>query len=85
MFNDLLPPISWEQVKALEWDLDIDKYELNRTRWALKDVDQFDGTHPVRIAGRGVRSRGSGRFEDAAWGENRPMRAGGSVANLAKG
>ena len=23
-------------------DLDIDKYELNRTHWALKDVDLFD-------------------------------------------
>ena len=26
----------------MEWDLDIDKYELNRTHWALKDVDLFD-------------------------------------------
>ena len=42
MFDDSLPPISWEQVKALEWDLDIGKYELNRTHWALKDVDLFD-------------------------------------------
>ena len=42
VFDDSLPPISWEQVKALEWDLDIDKYELNRTHWALKDVDLFD-------------------------------------------
>ena len=42
VFDDSLPPISWEQVKALEWDLDIDNYELNRTHWALKDVDLFD-------------------------------------------
>ena len=42
VFDDSLPPISWEQIKALEWDLDIDKYELNRTHWALKDVDLFD-------------------------------------------
>lgn len=42
VFDDSLPPISWKQVKALEWDLDIDNYELNRTHWALKDVDLFD-------------------------------------------
>lgn len=42
VFDDSLPPISWEQIKALEWDLDIDNYELNRTHWALKDVDLFD-------------------------------------------
>ena len=42
VFDDSLPPISWEQVKALEWDLDIGNYELNCTHWALKDVDLFD-------------------------------------------
>ncbi len=42
VFDDSFPPISWEQIKALEWDLDIDNYELNRTHWALKDVDLFD-------------------------------------------
>ena len=42
VFDDSLPPISWKQVKALEWDLDIDNYELNRSHWALKDVDLFD-------------------------------------------
>ena len=41
-FDDSLPPISWEQIKVLEWDLDIDNYELNRTHWALKDVDLFE-------------------------------------------
>ena len=42
VFDDSFPPISWEQVKALEWDLGIDKFELNRTHWALKDVELFD-------------------------------------------
>lgn len=40
-FDDTFPPISWEQIDALEWDLDIGSYELNRTHWALKDVDLF--------------------------------------------
>ena len=42
IFDDSFPPISWEQVKALEWDLAIDNFELNRTHWALKDVELFD-------------------------------------------
>ena len=42
VFNDSLPPISWEQIMALEWDLDIADSELHRTHWALKDVDLFD-------------------------------------------
>ena len=41
-FDESLPPISWERIKALEWDLGIDNYELNRTHWALKDVELFD-------------------------------------------
>lgn len=42
MFDDSFPPISWEQVKSLEWDLGIDNFELSRTHWALKGVELFD-------------------------------------------
>ena len=41
-FDDSFPPISWEQVQALEWDLGIEDFELNRTHWALKDVELLD-------------------------------------------
>ena len=40
--EESFPPISWERIRALEWDLDIDNSELNRTHWALKDVELFD-------------------------------------------
>jgi hypothetical protein len=36
-----LPPIPEEAFRKLNWDLDIDTYELNRTHWALKDADLF--------------------------------------------
>ena len=42
VFDDSFPPISSEQVKALDWDLGIDDFELHRTHWALKDVELFD-------------------------------------------
>lgn len=34
-----LPGITPEQLESLVWDFDIGKLELNRTHWALKDVD----------------------------------------------
>ena len=34
-----LPPISASQLAALAWELDIAKYEMNRTHWAVKAVD----------------------------------------------
>jgi hypothetical protein len=36
-----LPEITSEQLEGLAWELDIGRYELNRTHWALKDVDLF--------------------------------------------
>lgn len=33
------PPIPSDVFSRLEWVLDIDKWEMNRTHWALKDVD----------------------------------------------
>ena len=40
-FEDSFPAIPWEQIDALEWDLDIGSSEMNRTHWALKDIDLF--------------------------------------------
>jgi hypothetical protein len=34
-----LPPIPASQLAALAWELDIAKYEMNRTHWAVKAVD----------------------------------------------
>ena len=39
--DDTFPAIPWEKIDALEWDLDIGSYEMNRTHWAIKDVDFF--------------------------------------------
>jgi hypothetical protein len=38
MIKEILP-ISPEQLSQISWDLDIMKMEMNRTHWALKDVD----------------------------------------------
>ncbi len=38
-FNDGIPPVPPEQIESLEWELDIDGWEMNRTHWAVKDVD----------------------------------------------
>lgn len=38
-FDSDISPIPPAKIKELEWDLGIDDWELNRTHWALKDVD----------------------------------------------
>ena len=40
-FEESFPAIPWEQIDALEWDLGIRSSELNRTHWALTDIDLF--------------------------------------------
>lgn len=42
VFDETLPSISWDRLDALEWELDIGQLEMNRTHWALKDVDLFE-------------------------------------------
>lgn len=34
-----LPEIPPDRLEALEWELDLTRFELNRTHWAVKDVD----------------------------------------------
>ena len=38
-FDEAFPPISHATIAKLKWELDIDDYKLNRTHWAIKDVD----------------------------------------------
>lgn len=37
--EEKLAPISAAKVKKLKWELDIRNWEMNRTHWAVKDVD----------------------------------------------
>ena len=37
--DDSLPPIHPDRIVDLSWELDIGNWELNRTHWAVKDVD----------------------------------------------
>ena len=41
-FDEELPAIPWERIDALEWELDISNLEMNRTHWALKDVNLLE-------------------------------------------
>ncbi len=36
------PPIPYERIAELAWELDLGEWELNRTHWAVKDVDLID-------------------------------------------
>ena len=40
-FEDAVPPIAPERILEIQWDLDVTDWEMNRTHWALKDVDLF--------------------------------------------
>jgi len=37
--DEVLPPITWAQLIALEWELDVSKAERYRTHWAVKEID----------------------------------------------
>ena len=41
-FDEAIEPIPHERIMQLEWDLDFTEWEMNRTHWALKDVDLFE-------------------------------------------
>ncbi len=38
-FNDSISPISRDSIHELQWELGFRKLEMNRTHWAVKDVD----------------------------------------------
>lgn len=60
-FEDSIPAITAEQLSEHAWDFDIDKWEFNRTHWALKPVDllsalaetgfapQSDGVQQIKL------------------------------------
>ena len=48
-FDPALPPLPAEDVKRLEWQLDIGDWEFNRTHWAIKDVDLFEELISARL------------------------------------
>jgi len=39
---DYVPPIPYQRIADLTWELDIGEWEMNRTHWAVKDVDLLD-------------------------------------------
>lgn len=39
---DMIPSIRAESITQLAWELDIGEWEMNRTHWAVKDVDLFE-------------------------------------------
>jgi TIR domain len=45
------PEIPRSDLSRLEWDLDIDDWEMNRTHWALKDVDLHTVLSHANISG----------------------------------
>lgn len=40
-FDERIPSIEGDRIAELEWELDIDGWEMSRTHWAIKDVDLF--------------------------------------------
>ncbi|HTR40791.1 MAG TPA: abortive infection family protein [Pseudomonadales bacterium] len=46
-FDQRFPSVTAKQIKALEWDLGIGDWEMNRTHWAVKDGSLFEilGVH----------------------------------------
>lgn len=41
-FEDRIPEIPFSKIAPLEMQLDIEKWEMNRTHWAIKDEDLFE-------------------------------------------
>lgn len=56
-----IAPISHERIAELEWELDITKWEMNRTHWAVKDVDLMEA-----LAEAGLVRHGGGLLVPAA-------------------
>ena len=40
-FDDVIEPLSLEQIEALQWDLGLAKVEFTRTHWAVKEGDLY--------------------------------------------
>ena len=53
VFLDDLPPISADRLAELAWELDIADWEMNRTHWAIKDVNLYEVLIDAGIIQRG--------------------------------
>lgn len=51
IFDANYPEVSPSDLAQLEWDLDIGGWEMNRTHWALKDVDLYSVLSHASLAG----------------------------------
>lgn len=54
-FDQIYPPITTEAIGSHVWEFDINKNEMYRTHWAVKDVDLIEA----------LNSTGLGKFENA--------------------
>lgn len=55
-FNLSIAPIGRDKLRDLEWDLDFGKLEMNRTHWAVKDVDLLAVLGAAGLVGGGSAS-----------------------------
>jgi hypothetical protein len=55
-FSASITPIGKDKLRELEWDLDFGKLEMNRTHWAVKDVDLLAVLGAAGLVGGGSAS-----------------------------
>jgi hypothetical protein len=65
-FEEGIPPFNFSQISQLKVQLDIDKWEMNRTHWAIKDEDLFEILSSAGIANQTFVNQGNqpGRVEE---------------------
>lgn len=65
-FEDAIPPFSFSKIADLKIQLDIDKWEMNRTHWAVKDEDLFEVLATAGIVDATLVNQGNqpGRVEE---------------------
>lgn len=65
-FEEDIPPFNFSEIADLKVQLDIDKWEMNRTHWAIKDEDLFEVLASAGIANQTFVNQGNqpGRVEE---------------------
>lgn len=61
-----IPAIGHDRIAELEWELDITKWEMNRTHWAIKDLDLFEALGDAGVVPRIGGLAGSSTGADAS-------------------
>ncbi|MBT4425884.1 MAG: hypothetical protein HOC88_03260 [Rhodospirillaceae bacterium] len=51
-FDQDIQPLTPEQLVDHAWDFDLNRYEMNRTHWAIKDIDLFAALDEIGIVRR---------------------------------